>query len=248
MEGNAERFSSILKEYVFKRRKANPNISESQIAQALGISNTTFYRMLYYHTYPNVPNLFKLCKSIPELKTFVAEEMQEVTNESKTGKYIGKELEKLLCHENLFITYALALSSHGVTDEEIVHCIGHEGKQALKILIKKGFIMKAEDTKYRATKADKGIIRSFDLLKKHLEILAANYKPDNVKNNYICYKMETLNNKGLKKLYEIHKETHRKVQKLMEKKEYNGDMPIFSANFFDMFFTKAPINKKRIEK
>ena len=109
--------------------------------------------------------------------------------------------------------------------------------------------MKAEDTKYRATKADKGIIRSFDLLKKHLEILAANYKPDNVKNNYICYKMETLNNKGLKKLYEIHKETHRKSSKAYgKKKNTTGDMPIFSANFFDMFFTKAPINKKKNRK
>ena len=248
MEGNAEKFSSILKEYVFKRRKTNPNISESQIAQTLGISNTTFYRMLNYHTYPNVQTLFKLGKSIPELKTFVTEEMQKVTKESKTGKYIGKELEKLLCNKNLFITYALALSSYGVTDEEIVHCIGHEGKQALQILIEKGFIMKTEDNRYKATKADRGIIKSFEILKKHLEILAANYKPDNLKNNYIYYKMETLNNKGLEKLCEIHKETHRKVQKLMEKQEYKGDMPIFSAGFFDMFFVKVPLNKKGVEK
>ena len=35
MEGNTSKFSDILKKYVFERRKANPNISESQIARNL---------------------------------------------------------------------------------------------------------------------------------------------------------------------------------------------------------------------
>ena len=55
------------------------------------------------------------------------------------------------------------------------------------------------------------------------KILAEEYKPDNATNNYLYYKMETLNKEGIKELYEIHKETHRKVQRLMEKKEYKGD-------------------------
>ena len=45
-------------------------------------------------------------------------------------------------------------------------------------------------------------------------------------------------------MYEIHKETHRKVQKLMEKEEYKGDIPIFSVGFFDMIFIKDPEAKK----
>ena len=85
---------------------------------------------------------------------------------ARLEKYMGKELEKLLSQKNLFITYALALSSHGVTDEEIIHCIGLEGKQALKVLINKGFILKGKDSRYRTIKADGGIIRSFELLKK----------------------------------------------------------------------------------
>ena len=87
MEGNASKFSSILKEYIFERQKTNPSMSESQIAQNLGVSKTTFHRIVNYHNYSNTQNLFKLCKSIPKLKTFVAEEnMLEVTKESKTGK------------------------------------------------------------------------------------------------------------------------------------------------------------------
>ena len=238
MEGNTEKFSDILKDYVLERKKVNPKISESQIARNLGVSVTTFHRMLNYNAYPSVRNLLKLCKSVPKLKSLVTEEILEVTRESKTGEFIGEELENLLSKKHLFITYALTLSAHGVTEEEILYCLGHEGSKALEILIKRNFVIKRDDNKYKATEMDKGIVLSFEVLKKHIKILAEEYKPDNIANNYIYYKMETLNKKGMKELYEIHKETHRKVQKLMEKEEYKGNIPIFSVGFFDMFFLK----------
>ena len=55
--------------------------------------------------------------------------------------------------------------------------------------------------------------------------------------------METLNKKGLRKIYEIQKEVHRKVQEVMEEDECKGDMPIFSIGCMDMFFFKR--TKKR---
>ena len=247
MEGNVTELSDILKKYVFERRKINPNISKRQIARNLGVSSATLYRILNYHTYPTSQNLIKLCKSIPELKNLVTNNTLEVTKESKT-KYIGKELETLLLQKNLFLAYAFALSTHGVTDEEITYCMGPKGKQALKTLIKKGFVMKIQNNRYRAIKADRGIILSFDVLKKHIEVLAENYKPENKANNYIYYKMESLNEKGFLKLHEIYKETHRKVQKLMESEEYKGDMQIFAVGFMDMFFMREPANKQEEEK
>lgn len=247
MEENASKFSSILKEYVSDRRKTNPKISESRIAHNLGISNTTFYRMLNYRSYPSVRNLLKLCKSVPKLKTLVTEEILAVTRGSRTGKYMESELETLLSRKSRFIAYVLALSAHGVTEEELLYCIGHEGKQALKTLIEKGFI---EETRgrYKATEVDKGIVFSFEALKRHLKILVDRYKPDNASNNYIYYQTESLNRKGLKRLHEIYKETHKKVQKLMEQEENKGDMPIFAAGFYDMFFIRTLENKRREEK
>ena len=235
---NTDQFSNVLKDYVFEQRKINPKLSESQIAHKLGISNATFYRIINRHTRPTVKTLFTLCKSIPEMKDFVTDKMLEVTRESKTGEYIGSELESLIADKNYFISYALALSDNGVTKKEILYCIGHEGEKALKDLLKKGFIKKDNNKVYRALEGRKGIILSFNILKKHLKILADNYKPDNIKNNYIYYKMETLNKEGIRKLHEIHKEKHRKVQEIMEDARYKGDMPIFSAGFCDMLFLK----------
>ena len=83
----------------------------------------------------------------------------------------------------------------------------------------------------------------FSVLKKHLKILLANYNPENSANNHIYYKMESLNKRGLEKLYEIHKETKIKIQNLMEQEKYKGSMPFFSAGFFDMFFLREPANK-----
>ncbi|MDE0119094.1 MAG: hypothetical protein OXM55_03700 [Bdellovibrionales bacterium] len=245
MEGRTEKFSDILKDYVLERKKVNPKISESQIAKNLGVSITSFHRILNYNAFPSVPNLLKLCKSVPKLKSLVTEEMLEVTKESKTGKYMGKELENLISEKHLFIAYALALSSHGVTEEGILYCLGHEGIKALSILIEKGFVIKKDNNRYKAIETDKGIILSFKVLKKHIKILAEKYKPDNVANNYIYYKMETLNKEGMRELYKIHKETHRKVQRLMEKEEYKGDTPAFSVGFFDMLFLEASNNKRR---
>ena len=248
MEKTPEKLSNLLKDYVEKRRRINPKLSECQIARDLEISNSTFHRMLHHDSYPNVKNLMTLCRFIPKIQTLVTEEMLEVTRESKTGKYIGRELENLLFRKSLFITYALALSAHGVTDEELLYRLGQESGEAIRILTEKGYIERVKGGRYRATQTDKGIIVSFELLKKHIKILASYYNPDNAANNYIHYKIESLNEAGLKKLHDMHREMHRKVQKLMETEEYKGEIPVFSAGFCDMLLYNHQRNKKKEEK
>ena len=244
MDIDREQFSDILKDYVSEKRKNNPKISESQIARNLGISNATFYRMINRHTRPTVRTLLTLCKSIPKMQEAVTEKMLEVTRESRTGRYVGEELERLLSDRSCFITYALALSERGVTAKEALYGLGFSGLKALETLTKKGFVKKDERNVCRAVEAGRGIVLSFDLIKKQVQILAEHYRPDNVANNYIYYKTESLNKKGRRELYEAHKELHRKVQEIMENKENKGDMPLFSAGFFDMFSITDPENKK----
>ena len=245
MKEDMEKFSAVLKDYVLERRRINPRLSESQIAHNLGISGATFHRIMNGRTYPNVRTLLALCKSIPKMKAVVTEEILEVTRESRDGQYVGEELEKALSDKYCFIVYALALSDKGVTEKEILYCMGGQGQKALKTLMEKGFIKKDDNHIYRAVEARRGIILSFEVIKKHLQVLAENYKPDNVANNYIYYKVESLNKQGMRALYEVQKEAHRKVQKIMETEEYKGDIPLFSAGFFDMLMTRDPEAEER---
>ena len=243
MGSNSEKFATILKDYVSERKKFNPTMSESRIAHNLGISQATFHRMLNYNTYPSVRNLLKLCKSIPKLKILVSDDM---LTEVGGKQYIGKELESLLFRRSLFITYALALSAHGVTEAEILYCIGHKGKKALKTLLERDFVKKTEDEIYRATEQEKNIDLSFSVLKRHIKILVGKLKPSDTDNNYICYKTETLNKTGIQKLNEVLKEAHTKIKNIMEKKEHKGDIPVFAALFSDIFFL-SDSTKKRME-
>ena len=74
-----------------REKKFNPTISESRIAHNLGISQTTFHRMLNYNTYPSVRNLLKLCKSIPRLQVLVSDDMlTEIGDKQYMEKKAGK--------------------------------------------------------------------------------------------------------------------------------------------------------------
>ena len=73
------------------------------------------------------------------LKILVSDDMLA---EMGSRQYKKKELESLLFRRSLFITYALALSAHGVTEAEIFYCIGHKGQKALKTLLEKDFVKK----------------------------------------------------------------------------------------------------------
>lgn len=241
MGKNAEKFAVILKDYVSERKKFNPTISESRIAHNLGISQATFHRMLNYNTYPSVRNLFKLFKSVPKLKILVLDDILTGTSEKQ---YKEQELESLLFRRSLFITYALALSAHGVTEAEILYCIGHKGKKALKTLLEKDFVKKTEDEIYRATEQKKDIDLSFPVLKRHIKILVGKLKPRNTTSNYICYKTETLNRIGIQNLNKALKEAHTTIKNIMEKKEHKGDIPSFAALFSDIFFLSDSTRKQ----
>ena len=60
------------------------------------------------------------------------------------------------------------------------------------------------------------------------------YKPNKLSNNYIHYWVEFLNSKGYKKLMEAHQEFHRKVGRIMDDKNNQGDIPAFAVACSDL--------------
>ena len=237
MNIDIKEFSEMLREYVSDRQKNRPHLTETDIASRIGVARTTFNRIINQQSQPSLKTLVHLYNTVPQVKSFVKKTVTSVNTESKHDP-IESDLEELLEDENLFIAYILAFSEHGVTSKELIVSMGKNGQKALQTLINKKLVRKENDNRYRAVDKKKGLVLSFPLIKKHITALMKHYKPDNIGSNYVHYHIESLNKTGLRKIREVQQELHKKVQKIMSKKEHLGDIPIFSIGVCDVIDTQ----------
>ena len=239
----SEKISEILREFLIEERQKNPSVNETAISKKIDIPPTTFNRLLNgYSKKASLPTIIKLIQFIPELKKNLPEEVVkvfEVTMEKKTSEYMGQMLETLLSDKYLFICWALAFT-RGVTEDEIRESFGGHGLSALETLEKKNIISKNERGRYRIKEPDKKMTFSFQLIRTHLLFLIEEYKPGNLKTNYIHYRIDYLNKKGGEQLMQAHKELHRKIQRIMSDEANKGDTPYFSTGCSDALLNIKP--------
>ena len=122
----------------------------------------------------------------------------------------------------------MAFSEQGATRKEIEKNFGWKGLLALKKLVSKKILSEDKKGFYKVIEGNKDAILSFRLLKAHLMFLAEQYKPDNIRNNYIHYWVEFLDEESRRKLTKAHREFHRTVRSIMENNKGKGDIPVFS--------------------
>ena len=202
----------------------------------MDIPPTTFNRLINGHSKPVVKILLKLNQFIPELKSLLPEELMKVfkvTLEKENFEYVGETLESLLSDKNIFLCWILAFSNKGITIEEIRDYLGQAGVRAFATLEENKIIAKNDKGYYKVKEKNKYAIFSFRLIKSHLLFLAKQYKSDNIKNNYICYEVESLNKEGKKELIQAHRDFHKKIQRIMSDEKNKGDEPAFSISCSD---------------
>lgn len=240
-----EKFSEVLRDYILEERRKNPSANGISISKKMNIPPTTFNRLLNGHSKPSANTLSKLLQFIPELEKSLPDEISKilkVTLERENKQYVEEALETILSDKYAFFCWALAFSAKGVTEKEIRENFGRQGLTALKVLVEKNILSKDKHNTYKVTEKDKDTILSFRLIKAHLMFLAEQYKPYNLKRNYIHYWVEFLNEKGLKKLAEAHLKFHRIVGKIMDDKDNHGDIPAFSTSCSDLLLEEEPRN------
>ena len=231
-----EKFSEVLRDYVLEQKQKNPSFNETTISKKMDIPPTTFNRLINGHSKPTVRTLLKLSQFIPELKSLLPDEILKVfkvTMERENSDYVGETLETLLSDENIFLCWMLTFSDKGVTADEIRNHLGQAGVKAVKTLEKNNILAKNDSGYYKVKEKNKYAIFSFRLIKAHFLFLAKQYEPDNIKRNYICYKMSFLNEKAKKELIQIHQSFHNKVQRFMDDEKNKGDEPVFSISCSD---------------
>ena len=224
-------FSEILRDYVLEKKQKNPSLNETSLSKKMDIPPTTFNRLVNGYSKPAVETLLKLSRFIPELKSLLPEEVIKVFKvaiEKENSEYVGKTLESLLSEETIFFCWVLAFLNEGIKADEIKDHFGQEGLKALKTLEKQAVIARDENGYYKAAAKNKYAVFSFDLIKSHFLFLAKKYNSENIRRNYICYEVESLNEKGKKELIELHREYHKKIQKVMNDEKNKGDEPFFS--------------------
>ena len=241
----SEKFSEVLRDYILEERKKNPSANGISISKKMNIPPTTFNRLLNGHSKPSANTLSKLLQFIPELKKSLPDEISKilkVTLERENKQYVEEALETILSDKYAFFCWALAFSEKGITEKAIRENFGRQGLRSLKVLVEKNMLSKDKYNIYKVTEKDKDTILSFRLIKAHLIFLVEQYRPHNLKRNYIHYWVEFLNEKGFKKLMEAHQEFHRTVGKIMDDKDNQGDIPVFSTGCSDMLLEEEPRN------
>ena len=228
-------FSEILRDYVLEKKQKNPSVNETNLSKKMDIPPTTFNRLVNGHSKPTVKNLSKLLQFIPELKNSLPKEIAQILKVTleREDEYVEDTLSTLLSDKHIFLCWCLAFSEQGVTQAEIEKNFGWKGFSALKKLVSKKILYEDKKGFYKVVEGNKGTILSFRLLKAHLMFLAEQYKPDNIKNNYIHYWVEFLNEEGRRKLTKAHREFHRTVRSIMENNKGKGDIPVFSISCSD---------------
>lgn len=239
-----QKLSDLIHKYIKKQTEQNKQLSASRVSEQLGIPAPTLNRIINGRSKPSMQTLIKLSKYIPEIKSFLPQEVFEVVLEKTNGEMLGERLEALLFDSDMFLIYALAFSDNGVTKEVIIQHFGTKKISKLTTLEKEGFIEKEGNNGMAIYKASKKqTTMSFKLVQKHIETLNKFYKINKPEDNYACYGMDTLNSKGVLELMLAIQEFHKKALKIMDKEENKGNTPVFFTAISDILF--EPITEKK---
>ena len=182
-------FPEILRNYVLDQKQKNPSVNETSLSKKMNIPPTTFNRLVNGNSKPTAKNLSKLLQFIPELKNSLPKEIAQILKVTleRDEEYLEDTLSTLLSDKHIFLCWCLAFSEQGVTQTEIEKNFGWKGLSALKKLVSKKILYENKKDFYKVVEENKDTILSFRMLKAHLMFLAEQYKPDNIKNNYIHY-------------------------------------------------------------
>ena len=240
MNIKSQNLSELLKAYIKQQTEKNSKLSESQISQQLDIPNPTINRILNRKTEPSVKTLIKLSKFIPEIKKFLPSEMFDVVFDKTNGEVFGEKLEKLLNDEEMFLIYTKAFSKNGITENFIIRHFGSDKLKKLELLKKEGFVKREGNGLgvYKVTK-DRQFTSSFELIKKHIDMLNKFYDAKESKRNYAFYGINALNGKGIESLMIETKKYHAKVADIIEKEDNQGETLVFATGVSDILFEES---------
>ena len=224
-----------------------PNHSESQIADRIKISRSTFNRLGNEEKRPMLDTFLKLIigsgngHGLKEaIVKFDKDLGLDVLNVLQVPlEYPGtrgdNELDDLFQDRDVFVAYLLASMGHGTDRAELVEILGNSALESLKVLDRAQLLCYEGEKIHLINKAP--ITRCFESVRYHLTTYAKFYKTEHVgkTRNYVHSMTDGLNQQGIEKLQALHRKFHKEVMEVLREPENKGHTPMFSVAFCDSF-------------
>jgi len=234
----------------------NPFVSINGLAAKSNVPATTLRRIVNLSVKGNpsphtVLNLVSEIYKEKNLKNLIEKTEGEIRSylESAFGIYIENitnhkyhnDLNEILEDRINYFIYKLAANKSGTTEMEILELFGVLGKGNLENLLKIGLVIK-KGNKLHAR--DKNFSLDIAVAHKHLSMLVKFYKPVQIPlGRNIFYSLsESLNEEGIQKIKNIHKEAIKKIFEIINCPFYEGNIPYFSLTLADTI-TLQPTNE-----
>lgn len=223
-----------------------PKLNLSQIAMKINLNRSTLTRIINEGIKPQLDNYIKIIMGsgngniINEALVAYDESLAsndniyKVSRGEKNNVFTSEEMERILDEGDNLIIYVLALKENGTNVDEIHHVLGAKGLEAMNDLIDIGLIQRKNQMIF-PTPTEKIIIRSVEGLRRRIKTYAQFYRPSHAYTgrNYIHTLTEGLNEEGIKKMTDLHRNFHKEMVSIIRSPENQGDIPMFSVAFCD---------------
>jgi hypothetical protein len=236
-----------LKNIVHNYFEKYPHMSINGLAQKSGVGATTLRRLVNStgkgeptpHVVLGLVSATAKEKRLSHLITMFDGEVGEILKKS-FSPYIEKEmphqidndLNKVLEDQISYFIYKLSANREGTDKMQISELYGKMGLDRLSKLIKLGFVY-AKENKLHAKKKDFSM--DVKIAAEHLPEMMKFYKPDQINSgrNLFYTLSETLNEEGIQKIKDVHKEAVKKVFDIIRSPFYEGKIPYFTVQVCD---------------
>lgn len=224
-----------------------PKLNLSQIAMKINLNRSTLTRIINEGIKPQLDNYIKIIigsgngeminealAAYDESLVTNSNRIYEVSRREKNKVFTDEEMEKILDEGDNLIIYLLALKENGTNIDEIHHVLGSKGLEAMNDLIDFGLIQRNHQA-VTSIPQERVIVRSVESMKKRIKTYSQFYRPAHAftGRNYIHSLSEGLNEEGIKKITDLHRNFHQQLVNVIRSPENQGDIPMFSVAFCD---------------
>lgn len=254
----SKRRCNILNTYISEFKGKHPYLSSNQIANKLGIPQSSLNRIENQTTNPSLENILNIMVGtgnrgkIPEVLNIIFPSQKEkfdlIFSQNKETPFLDEVSVGYATRDDTFLIMQMAFTRSGVTISEIREKFGHYGLDKLDLLMEEGILHKREDGTIGVNE-EKANASFADLKKMLLMAIDKCYQPDShdKAGAHLSYQTESVNSEGFRAILDELKTVQAKIRRILYNPQYYGDLKVFVGMVSDQII-KNKYDDEKLEK